>query len=310
MQSRSDDRHPPLIAQALAAPSAPARGRPGETAPAPGAVPPLATALPEPPLPLRVQGLTAGYNRRPAIEDLSFTVARGELVGLIGPNGAGKSTLIKALIGLLRPWRGRIELLGRAPRQARPRLGYMPQVEAVDWNFPATVREVVKMGGYRRQWGLRRIRDLLDGSSDDVGRALARMRIAHLAARPIGELSGGEQRRVLLARALLRDPDLLLLDEPTAGLDVTAEETLQALFLELQREGKTLIVATHDITAVRAAYSMVLCLNRRLVAAGPPRAVMTERVLVDTFGRHLVVFHEGEHGYAAEPHVHHGVHQH
>lgn len=261
---------------------------------------------------VRVERLSAGYGRSEALSEVSFTLAGGNLVGLIGPNGSGKTTLLKTLVGLLRPWSGRVEVLGRAPARARERLGYMPQAETVDWNFPITVREVVAMGRYRRRWG-HRLPDLLRARRDRSGVvdvALEQVRAADLAGSQIGELSGGQQRRVLLARALVREPDLLLLDEPAAGLDAAAEEDLMALLLGLAETGKTLIVATHDIGSVFEHYPLTLCLNRRLLAAGPPRDVLTEETLIETFGRHLMVFHRGEHGYTVEPHAWHGVHEH
>jgi len=261
---------------------------------------------------LRVSGLTTGYGDVPALTDVSFNVPAGNLVALIGPNGSGKSTLIKALAGLLPPWQGAIDVFGRPPAAARGRIGfgYMPQVESVDWSFPVTVRDVVAMGLYRRRWGLAKLRGLVAGSADAVDRALARLDLTALAGAQVAELSGGQRRRVLLARTLVKDPDLLLLDEPAAGLDVSVEEDLLTLMLELAAAGKTLIVATHDIASVFEHYSLTVCLNRRLVVAGPPADVLSEDILVRTFGRHLVVFHREEHGYTVEPHVWHGHHDH
>lgn len=259
---------------------------------------------------VRTDALTTGYGGVPALTDVSFSVPAGNLVAVIGPNGSGKSTLIKALAGLLTPWQGRVQVFGRTPAAARARIGYMPQVEKVDWGFPVTVREVVAMGLYRRRWGLAKLRGLVPGSHAAVDRALDRLGLTALAATQVGELSGGQRRRVLLARTLVKDPDLLLLDEPAAGLDVTVEEDLLSLMLQLAADGKTLLVATHDIASVFEHYSLTVCLNRRLVVAGPPAEVLSEDVLVRTFGRHLVVFHRDEHGYTVEPHVWHGRHDH
>jgi ABC-type Mn2+/Zn2+ transport system ATPase subunit len=261
-----------------------------------------------------VRELSAGYANAMAFEAVSFDVAAGNLVALIGPNGSGKSTLIKALVGLLQPWSGAIELWGRDPDAVRERIGYMPQAESVDWRFPVTVRQVVEMGHYRPRWGLERMRRLLrpltPAQDETVEAALDRLGIADLAGTQVAELSGGQQRRVLLARTIVKDPDLLLLDEPAAGLDASAEEDLLGLLLQLASEGKTLIVATHDITSVFEHYPLTICLNGRLVVEGPSSEVLTEDVLVETFGRHLMVFHRGEHGYTVEPHVWHGEHDH
>ena len=263
---------------------------------------------------LCVRDLSAGYASAMAFEAVSFDVAAGNLVALIGPNGSGKSTLIKTLIGLLQPWSGAIEIWGRDPQVARERIGYMPQAESVDWRFPVTVRQVVEMGHYRPRWGLERVRRLLrpftPAQDEAVEAAMDRLGIADLGGTQIGELSGGQQRRVLLARTIVKDPDLLLLDEPAAGLDASAEEDLLGLLLQLASDGKTLIVATHDITSVFEHYPLTICLNGRLVVEGPPSEVLTEDVLVETFGRHLMVFHRGEHGYTVEPHVWHGEHDH
>ena len=259
---------------------------------------------------LRVQDLTVGYSDTPAVENVSFEIAGGNLVALIGPNGSGKTTLIRTLMGLMEPWSGSFELLGGVASAAR--IGYMPQVESVDWRFPVSVRDVVEMGLYQPTWGVARVRALFAGGGRerDIDRALDRLRIRDLAGEQASELSAGQQRRVLLARTIVKDPDLLLLDEPAAGLDVSVEEDLLGLLLELAEQGKTLLVATHDITSVFEHYPLTICLNRRLVVAGPPSEVLTEDVLVETFGRHLMVFHRDEHGYTVEPHVWHGRHEH
>lgn len=258
---------------------------------------------------VRLAGLQTGYAGTPVLHDLSFEVGRGELLAVIGPNGSGKSTLIKALVGLLPAWRGRVEVLGGDPAAARSRLGYMPQAERVDWRFPITVREVVSMGLYRRRWGAGRWR-ALRGGDPRVDQAMAQTRVADLAGRQVGDLSGGQQRRVLLARTLVRRPEILLLDEPAAGLDTTSEHELLELLRAQAGAGATVIVATHDIVSVMEFFDRVLCLKGRLIADGPPREVLGEETLVETFGHDLVVFHRGEHGYAAEPHVAHGRHEH
>ena len=252
-----------------------------------------------------VEHLTTGYNGRPAIEGIDFAVPRGVTVGLIGPNGSGKSTLIKALLGLLAPWEGAVRVLGGEPRAARGRVGYMPQAEHVDWSFPVTVREVVAMGGYRPRFGRGRLLSRLRGPGAGVTAAMERVGVRDLEAEQIAELSGGQQRRVLLARALVKDPDVFLLDEPAAGLDAGVEEDMLDLFDDLASQGKTLIVATHDIACVYRRYNLALLLNRRLLAHGEPKTVLTEETLTGAFGRHVMVFEIGRQTYATEPHVHH-----
>jgi manganese/zinc/iron transport system ATP- binding protein len=186
---------------------------------------------------------------------------------------------------------------------ARPRIGYVPQSSDVQWDFPITVREVVGMGLYRRTWGLGRFRP---PRRDLVDRALERMDALDLASRQPGELSGGQRRRVLLARALVRDPDLLLLDEPAAGLDQPAEEELLALLRGLADAGKTVVVATHDIAGAFETFDLALLLNRKVIAFGPARDTLTDAALHETFGRQLLSFH-GHHRHDVELHRHEDI---
>jgi len=158
-------------------------------------------------------GLWTGYNHQPALEDVSFQVAQGEILGIIGPNGSGKSTLMKTALGLVKPWRGSVSILGRPAESQRRRVGYMPQMEEVDWDFPVTVGDVALMGRYSRRGLLRRMTAV---DRDAADRSLERVGMYPLKQRLIGELSGGQRRRVLLARALANEPVLLLLDEQIA----------------------------------------------------------------------------------------------
>jgi ABC-type Mn2+/Zn2+ transport system ATPase subunit len=247
-----------------------------------------------------VSDLWAGYDGEPALEAVSFELPPGSLVGLAGPNGSGKSTLLKALLGLVRPWRGRIELFSDRIDAVRQRVGYAPQAELVDWDFPATVGDVVMMGRYGRIGLLRR-----PGAPDReaVGRALAQVGLEALAGRQIGELSGGQQRRMLIARALAQEADLLLLDEPMAGLDATTQHDLLSLFETLRSEGKTLLVATHDLSCVDACFDLALLLNRRLVAFGPTSEVLRPEILSEAFAGHLLLL-PAEGGVYVEHHGH------
>lgn len=248
---------------------------------------------------IEVTSLTGGYGRHVAIEDVSFRVEPGNLVGLLGSNGSGKSTLLKTMIGLLPTWSGTVNLLGRPVDDIRPRVGYMPQAEDVDWSFPVTVRDVVSMGLIEPGFGPRR---LFRRTGPKVDAALSLIGISDLAGRQVGELSGGQQRRTLLARTLIKSPDVLLLDEPTAGLDVGSEEEFLQIIQGLARDGRTVLVATHDISCVQRVYDYALCLNRTVVAFGPPATALTDDNLAATFGRHLL---HVEGGQVAEPHVAH-----
>jgi manganese/iron transport system ATP-binding protein len=240
---------------------------------------------------IQVRGVTAGYDGRAALEDLDFSVEKGSLVGLVGPNGSGKSTLLKVILGLHRPWRGQVRIFGRDVNHARDLVGYAPQSELVDWQFPVTVYDVVMMGRYGRLGPLRR-----PGGRDRsaVHRALDRVHLTHLATRQIGELSGGQQRRMLIARALVQEPEVLLLDEPMAGVDATSQHELLALFEELRDAGKTLLVSTHDLTCVAGCFNLALLLNQRLIAYGPPAEVFTRELLNAAYESHLLLLPSDE----------------
>jgi manganese/iron transport system ATP-binding protein len=243
--------------------------------------------------PVQVRGIWAGYDSHVALEDVSFSLEKGSLVGLVGPNGSGKSTLLKVMLGLHRPWRGSVRLFGEDPAAGRRRVGYAPQSELVDWNFPVTVEDVVAMGRIGRLPGRAAVpagpwrRPDSEGRRI-VGRCLQRVRLDSLAKRPIGELSGGEQRRMLIARALAREPEILLLDEPMAGLDAASQHDVLHLFEALRDEGKTLLVATHDLSCVAGCFNLALLLSRRVVAYGPPSQVFTRDNLNATYEAHLI----------------------
>ncbi len=232
-----------------------------------------------------VEDLWAGYGDRAALQGIAFQASRSSMVGLVGPNGSGKSTLLKVILGMHSAWRGRVRIFGRESRDVRRLIGYTPQTEMVDWDFPVTVRDVVTMGRFGRLGLLR-----WPGAADRqvVQKCLERMRLSDLANRQIGELSGGQQRRVLIARALAQEPQVLLLDEPMAGLDATIQHELLSLFEELRDEGKTLLVATHDLSCVSCCFDRVLLMNRRKIAYGAPEKVFTKELLDQVFESHLI----------------------
>jgi len=254
-----------------------------------------ATAAAHEPAPaLEVDRLHCGYEGVPVLEDLTLHIARGAFVGIVGPSGAGKTTFLRALLGAVPRTAGRVRVFGSEVSSGRaPRIGYVPQLETVDWNFPVTVREVVGMGltvegrlfslPWLRQAQRSRIQALLD-----------RLGIGELGDRHIRDLSGGQQQRVFLARALVREPRLLLLDEPTTGVDIKTRHDVLHLLSELNHDGVTVILTTHDLNSVAAHLPQVVCLNRRIVACGPPASVFTPAILEATYGAEMVVVRQGE----------------
>ena len=247
---------------------------------------PLAPEHPHAGYALEVRDLTAGYDGAPpAIEGITLRVPIGELMGLIGPNGAGKSTLFKAIMGLLRPTSGEVLAFGRPVREARAEIAYMPQIEEVDWAFPVSVFDVVVMGRYR---GFRPFARWSREDREAAMTAIERVGLTAFAGRQAGALSGGQRRRVLMARSIARGARLLLLDEPFAGLDAAVQHDLLEILDGLANEGRSVLLATHDLSCVASSCDEAACLNRRIIAAGPAAEVLTERVLTETFQRHLL----------------------
>jgi len=235
---------------------------------------------------LEVRHLTAGYSGMPpTIEDVSLRVPVGKVVGLIGPNGAGKSTLFKAILGLVTPAEGDVLVFGRPVREARAEIAYVPQVEEVDWDFPVSVLDVVLMGRYG---GPRPFLGWSRGDREASMTALERVRLAPFEARQVRQLSGGQRRRVLIARAISRGARLLLLDEPFAGLDAAVQHDLLAILDEMVVEGSSIMLATHDLPCVANLCDEACCLNRRVIASGLPAEVLTEAILTATFDRHML----------------------
>jgi ABC-type Mn2+/Zn2+ transport system ATPase subunit len=235
---------------------------------------------------LTLDGVTVGYDGRPALEDITMSVPHGAQVAIVGPNGAGKSTLFKALVGLLPVRAGRVLLHDREPGGQADPVAYVPQREEIDWGFPVTVHDVVMMGRYGRLGWFRRPRA---ADREVVARCLDELGIADLARRAIGELSGGQQQRVFLARALAQEPHVLLLDEPFTGVDVGAREALLALLARLRGQGITVLVSTHDMQTAADRFELVALLNRRLIAYGAPPDVFTPAHLSEAFGGQALI---------------------
>jgi manganese/zinc/iron transport system ATP- binding protein len=227
---------------------------------------------------LAAEGLTVYYGRDPALVDLSFEIPAGATVALLGPNGAGKTTLFRAAIGLARAHSGSIRLGSR-------RVAFVPQRLEVEPAFPVTVADVVRMGRYGDLGWLGRF---TDRDHELVSGAIGELGIAHLADRRFGDLSGGERQRTLLAQASAQDAEILLLDEPFAGLDAPTHGALRRLLDGWRDRGRTVLVATHDLESAARDYDLVLCLNRRLIALGPPAETCTEEVISETFAGHVL----------------------
>ncbi len=242
--------------------------------------------------PHRLELLNAdiGYGDKTVLNDLSFQVPHGARVAVVGPNGAGKSTLFKALVGILPLQRGRILIHGRELGDHKDCVAYVPQREEVDWRFPVTVQDVVMMGRYGHQGWLGR----LTGADRSVVRdSLAQMGILDLAEKSIGQFSGGQQQRAFLARALAQEPHILLMDEPFTGVDITTQEATLALLDHLRGQNVTVMISTHDLNLAAANFDLVLLLNRRLIAYGPPREALSQENLRRAFGNSLLVLDNG-----------------
>lgn len=236
---------------------------------------------------IRLRGVSAGYGDRLALDGIDLDVPTGSLLAVIGPNGAGKSTLLKVIAGLLEPRSGTIEVLGAAPGVAARRVAYVPQAEAVDWEFPVTVGEVVMMGRVPRIGILRG-----PGRHDHhlVGAALVTVGMHDFIDRQIGALSGGQRRRVFLARALAAEPDLYLLDEPVTGVDATTQEDLMDVLEAEALAGRTVVATTHDLACAAHRFQEVALVNRRIVATGPAKdLILDQRLLAETYGGHVLV---------------------
>lgn len=243
-------------------------------------------ALHEPEQALHVEDLTVTYGAAPALWDIDLDIPPGVMCAIVGPNGSGKSTLLKTALGLVRPVAGHVRFLGLPVERMRGRIGYVPQRHSVDWDFPTTARDVVEMGLYRRLGWLRR-----PGRAEHARAiaALAEVGMQDYADRQISHLSGGQQQRVFIARALVQDAPILILDEPMAGVDAGTEAVIIALLKRLRDEGRTVIVVHHDLTTVQSYFDWLVMLNVRIIAQGPVQAVYTPENLRAAYGRHLAM---------------------
>lgn len=238
---------------------------------------------------LEIHDLTVTYSRKPVLWGVDLTLPAGKLIGIVGPNGAGKSTLIKACMGLVPLSSGYVKLFDQPLDTVREKVSYVPQRESVDWDFPASVRDVVEMGRYGRAGLFRRLRK----ADKEVAReCLAKVGMEAYAGRQISQLSGGQQQRVFLARALAQEADLYFMDEPFAGVDAATERSILELLQNMSAAGKTVVVVHHDLQSVEKYFDWVVLLNMRLVASGPVKEVFTQEMLQETYGGKLTVLSE------------------
>jgi len=249
---------------------------------------------------VEIKAVTCGYEKQRVLTDVSLTIMPGDFVGLLGPSGSGKTTLLRTVLGAVDLYEGEVLVNGVATTKKRPRVGYVPQLETIDWNFPVTVQEVVMMGRTMENklfpWYRKEEKDL-------AAEMMGRLGILDLADRHIRELSGGQQQRVFLARALISSPQLLLLDEPTSGVDIKTRDDVMHLLHDLNHDGVTIIITTHEINAVAVHLPWIVCLAGRILAEGPPSEVITTEVLWLTYGAEMPVIHyEGMTIVAESPH--------
>jgi manganese/zinc/iron transport system ATP- binding protein len=244
-----------------------------------------------------VHDVTVAYHRKPVLWDIDLTLHEPRLVGIIGPNGAGKSTLIKAILGLVPLVSGEVKLFGQPVARQRRRIGYVPQRESVDWDFPVSVLDVVLMGTYGKLGWFRRPgrhqRDL-------ARQCLAKVGLGELERQQIGQLSGGQQQRTFLARALAQEADVYFMDEPLAGVDAATERVIFGLLKELRDRGKLVVVVHHDLRTVPQYFDHVVLLNMRLVASGPTKTAFTPDNLRKTYGGRLSILEEAAEAVRAE----------
>lgn len=238
---------------------------------------------------ISVKGLSVSYERKMVLSNIYLDLEAGKICGVVGPNGAGKSTLFKAMLGLININTGSVLFNGENIKKQRKKVVYVPQKNDVDWQFPATVFDIVMMGRYPHKKAFQRMnnedRTIAMNALNEVG-------IEELKDRQIGELSGGQQQRVFLARALCQEADVFFLDEPFVGVDITTEEKIIQILKRLANEGKTLLVVHHDLSTVNNYFDKVILLNQRLVAYGDTETTFTEENIAKAYGGQLTILHK------------------
>jgi len=238
---------------------------------------------------IEVKGLSVSYDRKMVLTNVYLEVEKGKIYGVIGPNGAGKSTLFKAILGLIDINVGQVKVRGESIKAHRKEVVYVPQKSEIDWQFPATVFDVVLMGRYPHKSIFQRINSQ---DREKALQALEDMDILHLKNRQIGELSGGQQQRVFLARALCQEASIFLLDEPFVGIDIITEEKIISILKRLSNEGKTLLVIHHDLSTVKEYFDKIVMINQRLIAYGDVATTFTDENIAKAYGGQLTILHK------------------
>lgn len=233
---------------------------------------------------LEIHDLTVSYNKKPVLWGVDLQVPSGVIAGIIGPNGAGKSTLIKTVMGLIPAASGYIKIFDQSLDDIRKKVSYIPQRESVDWEFPASVMDVVLMGRYGQLGLFRRPRK---ADKDAAMECLEKVGMEAFARRQIAQLSGGQQQRVFLARALAQNADIYFMDEPFAGVDAATESAIISLIRKMSESGKTIVIVHHDLQSASQYFDWVILINMRLIASGPVAEVFTQELLQKTYGGKL-----------------------
>ncbi len=238
---------------------------------------------------VQISDLTVSYGKKVALDQVSFELNAGEIIGVIGPNGSGKSTLLKSIMGLVKSDAGRIRVYGEKLNTVRDRISYVPQRESVDWEFPVSVYDVVEMGRFKAR---RLLRPLSKADRQIVLNAIEEVQLSEYKNRQIGQLSGGQQQRVFLARAIAQQADLYLMDEPFAGVDAATEKALIDLMLEMKRQGKTIIIVHHDLSTVKEYFDSIVMLDTSLITCGKTDRAFTRENLIAAYGGSMKVMDE------------------
>jgi len=233
---------------------------------------------------IETHNLTVSYDRRPVLWNVDFKLPSGKIIGIIGPNGSGKTTLLKAIMGLVTLSSGYVKIFNQELKNVRERISYVPQRESVDWDFPASVMDVVLMGRYRKSNLMRRLRQ---SDRDIAAEALEQVNMLEYSKRQINQLSGGQQQRVFIARSLAQGADLYIMDEPFVGVDAATEDAIMALLNKMKKEGKTVVVVHHDLQTAMTYFDWMLLLNTRLVASGPKEEIFNQELLQQAYGGRL-----------------------